>query len=133
VAGAATQQVPEGSATAKAIDYSLKRWKALTRYIDDGELPIDNNWVENQIRPIALGRSNWLFAGSLRAASERCGGDEPAAVGTAQRAGSVQLSVAKQINGGHYAEAERLIGSGSQFALASNEVATILMRAKRGL
>ena len=42
-------------------------------------------------------------------------------------------SVAKQINGGHYAEAERLIGSGSQFALASNEVATILMRAKRGL
>jgi hypothetical protein len=40
---------------------------ALTRYIDDGNLPIDNNWVENQIRPIALGRSNWLFAGSLRA------------------------------------------------------------------
>ena len=34
---------------------------------DDGALPIDNNWVENRIRPIALGRSNWLFAGSLRA------------------------------------------------------------------
>jgi transposase len=33
----------------------------------DGELPADNNWVENQIRPIAVGRSNWLFAGSLRA------------------------------------------------------------------
>ncbi|MCE2692603.1 MAG: IS66 family transposase [Rubrivivax sp.] len=61
------QQVPEGSATAKAIDYSLKRWEALTRYIGDGDLPISNNWVENQIRPIALGRSNWLFAGSLRA------------------------------------------------------------------
>jgi transposase len=61
------QKVPDGSATAKAIDYSLKRWVALTRYIDDGELPIDNNWVENQIRPIAIGRSNWLFAGSLRA------------------------------------------------------------------
>jgi hypothetical protein len=60
------QKVPDGSATAKAIDYSLKRWEALTRYIDDGELPIDNNWVENQIRPIALGRNNWLFAGSLR-------------------------------------------------------------------
>jgi transposase len=59
--------VPDGSATAKAIDYSLKRWQALTRYIDDGDVPIDNNWVENQIRPIALGRSNWLFAGSLRA------------------------------------------------------------------
>ena len=61
------QKVPEGSATAKAIDYSLKRWVALTRFIDDGDLPADNNWVENQIRPIAIGRSNWLFAGSLRA------------------------------------------------------------------
>jgi hypothetical protein len=61
------QKVPDGSATAKAIDYSLHRWIALTRYLDDGELPIDNNWVENQIRPIAIGRSNWLFAGSLRA------------------------------------------------------------------
>src|SRR5690606_6275225 len=61
------QNVPDGSATAKAIDYTLNRWSALTRYLDDGELPIDNNWVENQIRPIAIGRSNWLFAGSLRA------------------------------------------------------------------
>jgi transposase len=61
------QKVPDGSATARAIAYSLKRWKALVRFIDDGELPIDNNWVENQIRPIAIGRSNWLFAGSLRA------------------------------------------------------------------
>jgi transposase len=61
------QKVPEESATAKAIDYSLKRWVALTRFIDDGDLPADNNWVENQIRPIAIGRSNWLFAGSLRA------------------------------------------------------------------
>jgi len=61
------QKVPDGSATARAIDYSLNRWAALTRYIDDGDLPIDNNWVENRIRPIALGRQNWLFAGSLRA------------------------------------------------------------------
>jgi len=61
------QKVPDGSATARAIDYSLKRWQALVRFIDDGELPIDNNWVENQIRPIAIGRNNWLFAGSLRA------------------------------------------------------------------
>ena len=57
----------DGTGLARALDYSLKRWAALTRYIDDGQLPIDNNWVENQIRPIALGRSNWLFAGSLRA------------------------------------------------------------------
>jgi len=61
------QLVPPGSATIKAIDYSLKRWKELTRFIDDGDVPITNNWVENQIRPIAVGRSNWLFAGSLRA------------------------------------------------------------------
>lgn len=59
--------VAEGSAIAKALDYSLKRWDAFTRYLDDGNVPIDNNWVENQIRPWAVGRSNWLFAGSLRA------------------------------------------------------------------
>jgi len=47
------QRVPDGTATAKAIDYSLTRWSALTRYLDDGALPADNNWVENQIRPIA--------------------------------------------------------------------------------
>ena len=61
------QKVPPGSATAKAMDYSIGRWTALVRYIDDGDLPADNNWVENQIRPIAIGRNNWLFAGSLRA------------------------------------------------------------------
>ena len=37
------REVPDGSATARAIDYSLKRWHALVRYIDDGDLPIDNN------------------------------------------------------------------------------------------
>ncbi|WP_235668644.1 IS66 family transposase [Pseudomonas amygdali] len=46
--------------------YSLKRWVALTRYLEDGAVPIDNNQIENLIRPWALGRSNWLFAGSLR-------------------------------------------------------------------
>ena len=61
------QKITDGSATAKALDYSLRRWGALTRFLDDGQLPIDNNWIENQIRPIAIGRNNWLFAGSLRA------------------------------------------------------------------
>jgi len=61
------RQVPDGSATAKTLDYSLRRWVALTRFADDGQLPVDNNWIENQIRPIAIGRNNWLFAGSLRA------------------------------------------------------------------
>ncbi|WP_336755404.1 IS66 family transposase, partial [Acinetobacter sp. USHLN143] len=58
--------VPSSSPTARAINYSLKRWTALSRYLDDGNLPIDNNWIENQMRPWALGRKNWLFAGSLR-------------------------------------------------------------------
>ena len=61
------QRVTDGTAIARALDYSLKRWIALTRFVEDGRLPIDNNWIENQIRPIAIGRGNWLFAGSLRA------------------------------------------------------------------
>ncbi len=64
-------KVLPSSATAKAINYSLKRWSALSRYLDDGNLPIDMSsiaaqGVENQMRPWALGRKNWLFAGSLR-------------------------------------------------------------------
>jgi len=51
-------QLTNGTRTAKAIDYSLKRWAALVRYLGDGQLPINNNWVENQIRPWALGLSN---------------------------------------------------------------------------
>ncbi len=54
-------------ATAKAIDYSLGRWRALVRYLDDGNVPIDNNAVENSIRPLAIGRRNWLFVGSQQA------------------------------------------------------------------
>ncbi len=59
--------VANGGGTAKAIDYSLKRWAALSRYASDGNLPIDNNPVENTIRPIAVGKKNWLFVGSERA------------------------------------------------------------------
>lgn len=59
--------VAHGGATAKALDYSIKRWPALMRYADSGVLPIDNNLVENAIRPIAIGKKNWLFAGSERA------------------------------------------------------------------
>uniref|UniRef100_UPI00200E7EC2 IS66 family transposase n=1 Tax=Escherichia coli TaxID=562 RepID=UPI00200E7EC2 len=55
----------------KAIEYCLKRWQALTRYLEDGSLPIDmrstaSQGAENQMRPWALGRKNWLFAGSLK-------------------------------------------------------------------
>ena len=58
------QRVPEGSATAKAIAYSLNRWDALTAYLDNGAVPIDNNHIENLVRPWAMGRKAWLFAGS---------------------------------------------------------------------
>jgi transposase len=59
--------VAPGSGTAKAIDYSLNRWPALCRYATAGDLPIDNNPIENDIRPVALGKKNWLFTGSERA------------------------------------------------------------------
>ena len=55
------------SGTAKALAYTLRRWPALARYVDDGGYPIDNNTIENAIRPVALGRKNWLFAGSEQA------------------------------------------------------------------
>jgi len=57
-------RVPDGSAIAKAIDYSLNHWPALSRFLHDGSVPIDNNHIENQMRPWALGRKNWLFIGS---------------------------------------------------------------------
>jgi hypothetical protein len=47
----------------QAIDYALKRWEALTRFVDDGLLEIDNNIIENSIRPSALGKRHWLFIG----------------------------------------------------------------------
>jgi hypothetical protein len=47
----------------QAIDYTLKRWDALTRFVDDGALEIDSNLIENSIRPTALGKKNFLFFG----------------------------------------------------------------------
>lgn len=47
------------------------RWPALQRYANSGNLPIDNNPVENAIRPIAIGKKNWLFAGSERRGAPR--------------------------------------------------------------
>jgi transposase len=77
--------VAQGGGTAKAIDYSLKRWPALSRYATDGALPIDNNPVENAIRPVCLGKKNWLFVGSERAG---------------QRAAAIQsLLATAQLNG----------------------------------
>lgn len=57
-------QVPDGGGIAAAIDYSLRRWDALGRFLQDGNVAIDNNHIENLMRPWAIGRSNWPFAGS---------------------------------------------------------------------
>jgi hypothetical protein len=59
---------------AKAMRYTMSRWEALTRYIHDGRIEIDNNAAERSIRGIALGRKNYLFAGS------DAGGDRAAAI-----------------------------------------------------
>ncbi|MGL4859078.1 MAG: IS66 family transposase [Enterobacteriaceae bacterium] len=61
------QHCAPNSGLHKAIAHALKRWPALLTYLDDGRVPIDNNHIENCIRPVALGRKNWLFAGSLPA------------------------------------------------------------------
>lgn len=61
-------QVLPASLIGKAINYTVGQWPRLERYINDGQFEIDNNLVENAIRPIALGRKNYLFAGSHEAA-----------------------------------------------------------------
>jgi hypothetical protein len=55
---------PEQSEIAEAARYIRNHWSALTRFVDDGRLPLDNNTAERQQRPIALGRKNWLFVAS---------------------------------------------------------------------
>lgn len=61
---AMVNQVGDKDPLAKAMAYTVKRWDGLSRYLENGLIEIDNNWVENSIRPITLGRKNFLFAGS---------------------------------------------------------------------
>lgn len=61
-------QVLPKSAIGKAITYTLNQWPRLIRYVEDGRFQIDNNLIENSIRPVAIGRKNYLFAGSHDAA-----------------------------------------------------------------
>ena len=58
-----SQQAPR-SPLGRAVRYALDQWDALNVYLDDGRVPIDNNNAENSIRPLALGRKNYLFVGS---------------------------------------------------------------------
>lgn len=62
------QQVPPKSALGKAVAYTLDYWPKLSRYVENGEWPIDNNAAENAIRPFVIGRKAWLFSNSQRGA-----------------------------------------------------------------
>jgi transposase len=79
---ATAKKISKKSDLAGAIHYALARWKALTRYRDDGRVEIDNNAAERSLRAVALGRKNYLFAGA------DCGGERAAAmyslIGTAK-------------------------------------------------
>ena len=55
------------SAVGKACDYALNQWPRLIVYVNHGEVEIDNNWCENAMRPMVLGRKNWLHIGSPEA------------------------------------------------------------------
>ena len=61
-------EVRPSSALGKALAYAKPRWAGLSAYTNHGQIEIDNNLVENSIRPLAIGRKNYLFAGSHQAA-----------------------------------------------------------------
>lgn len=71
---ATLKQLSQKSALAEAIRYALARWEALVRYSTDGRIEIDNNAAERALRTVALGRKNFLFAGS------DAGGERAAAI-----------------------------------------------------
>ena len=61
------QSLAPGGALAKACDYTLNQWSRLEAFLRDGRIEVDNNWCEGAIRPLALGRKNWLHIGSAAA------------------------------------------------------------------
>lgn len=65
------QRLPDGSVIARAIDYSPRRWDALSRFLHDGSVSPHNNHLENLLRPRAVGRKAWLFAGMSSPANAR--------------------------------------------------------------
>ena len=69
------EEVSQKSGLAEAIRYALSHWEGLTRFLSDGRIEIDSNTVERTMRPIALGRRNYLFAGSDVGASY-CSSDD---------------------------------------------------------
>jgi transposase len=65
--GVMAKSVLPSSKLGQALNYVRNHWKALNVYVQDGRLPIDNNWVERLMKRVAIGKKNWLFVGSLRA------------------------------------------------------------------
>ena len=63
------QKVAPKNTLGKAVNYTLKYWSELSRYIENGAWPIDNNLAENAIRPFVIGRKAWLFSNSQRGAT----------------------------------------------------------------
>ena len=62
-------QAPPKSAVGKAIAYNLNQWQKLVRYVENGDLNIDNNRAERAIKPFVIGRKNWLFSNSASGAN----------------------------------------------------------------
>lgn len=62
----------ESTLTGKAVTYTYKRWDDMMRILDDGELLLDNNLAENEIRPITLGRKNYMFCGNHESVENMC-------------------------------------------------------------
>ena len=79
------------SPVTSAIGYALELWTALTRYCDDGQLEIDNNAAERALRAVALGRKNFLFAGSDSGGRSRCVDLQPDRNSQAERSRSGSL------------------------------------------
>ncbi len=64
---ASRQQIAPGSRLAQACDYALRQWQRVNIYLEHGEVEVDTNWCEGGMRPVALGRKNWLHIGSPQA------------------------------------------------------------------
>ncbi len=86
-----TQVLPKSN-IGKALVYTLRLWSRLTRYTENGSWEIDNNLVENKIRPVALGRKNYLFAGSYEGARRGLNVKNRGAVSTLSISSLIQIS-----------------------------------------
>lgn len=105
-------KVPSQAALGKAITYLANQWPSLVSYLDDGAYPIDNNTVENAIRPFAAGRKNWLFSQSV--AGAKASANLYSLIETAKANGLEPYRYLKQVfsglpNATHFDEVDQLL------------------------